>query len=341
MADLLAMLREGIRTPNPSASQTATPLSSAPTSDAERLSAELKRKDQLVAALTQRLEQAAEQLDRQNRMGESRGTARGTPGIPDDLLTAHQEVIADLRELAERWQASQADVALERIEQQLLELREIVAGNCSAAGSALPQHSGDSPSHTASHVAPQETSTLSRSSSSFRLGDESGHDYAPAVSGLKPGEPSQPEAASDETSIGLPSPVDFNSLQLADAITAICERDKCILRLREQIALATCSTECGNSPEEIRSRLAELEVIWQEKFRQHELSLSLERARLSREEAEMKQNQERLEKALRRRNAGKGEAIADGASGRDGVSRSRWMRFLGGGKGPDGDAAEA
>ena len=297
----------------------------------DRLAVELKRKEQLISALTERLEQAAEQLDRQNRSGEIRGTPRGLSGMPTDLVAEHQAVVSDLRQLAERWHAAQADVVLDRIEQQVLEIREMLSNNNDAGAAERPDHIAvGCASHLGGGPASKESSNSSRSSEPFRLEGVEPHDRdsAPIPTVEESGIATQ--TLLDAGSPDLPAPVNFETLQLPDAVAAICERDECILRLRERLALASNSIECHDSPEAIRNRLSELEVIWQEKFRQHELSLSLERARLARDEAEMKQKEERLDKertqACRTNGAGTDDASKEAAT------RSRWTRFLGTGR---------
>lgn len=300
--------------------QTGASVTVAP-GEAERLTIELKKKDQLIAALTERLEQAAELLDRQCRTGEARGAKRSAGGLPAELLADHQTVISDLKEIAHRWQEFQADIVLERIEQQIMELRELVAGNETTA------------EQNEAHRDRNSESASVRSSGSFRLEDSTEKNReAPGVQPTAAEPCDQQSVATAVLNMELPAPVVFDGLGLSDAIIAICERNQCILKLREKLALTTCSTECSNSPEAIQNRLTELEVIWQEKFRQHELSLSLERARLAREEIELKQKQERLAKELSRVNLAHGNGTADAAAAQENANRSRWMKFLGSGK---------
>jgi hypothetical protein len=314
---------------------------SAETAEADRTTIELKKKDQLIAALTERLEQAAEQLDRSNRSGDAFGPKRSSPTKLTDVLAEHQAVAADLREITESWREFQADVVLERIEQQVLELRDLVAERLSPStggGNQLQRSSGmfRLPDHDTSTGSDRAGNTghspsLSRSHESFRLGpagDQSGvTSSSPTTIATGENAPSAPDSTQP---IDLPTPVAFDTLSLDDAIAAICDRDQCILKLRERLALKTGSTENGEAPEAIQARLGELEEIWQEKFRQHEMSLSLERARLAREESELRQKQERLTKELDQYNLAKGGDAGDpSASAKENAKRSRWTRFLG------------
>lgn len=314
---------------------------SAEPADVDRPANELKRKDQLIAALTEQLEQAAEQLDRSNRSGEALGAKRSSPVKLTDVLAEHQAVAADLREITESWREFQADVVLERIEQQVLELRDLVAERLSPSESGsgqLQRSSGmfrlpdrDSNAGTDRAGTTGHSTSLSRSHESFRLGaaaDPSGEASSPSMT--IPTSENAPPAQDCNQPIDLPTPVAFDTLSLDDAIAAICDRDQCILELRERLALQTGSSENSNTPEAIQTRLGELDEIWQERFRQHELSLSLERARLAREDSELRQKQERLTKELGQYNLAKGGDAGDpSASAKENAKRSRWTRFLG------------
>ncbi|MBI5757830.1 MAG: hypothetical protein HZA46_04865 [Planctomycetales bacterium] len=322
------------------------------TADADRPANELKKKDQLIAALTERLEQAAEQLDRSNRSGEALGAKRSPPIKLTDVLAEHQAVAADLREITESWREFQTDVVLERIEQQVLELRDFVAEKLSPSEHGggqfrrpsetfrLNDHDTATGTDRAGTVG--DSASLPRSNESFRLGaagNQSGESSSSPTT-VPTGE-NPPSSAESHRPVDLPTPVAFDTLSLDDAIAAICDRDQCILELRERLALQIGSTENSSSPEAIQARLGELDEIWQEKFRQHEMSLSLERARLAREDSELRQKQERLTKELGQYNLAKGgDAGAPSASAKENAKRSRWTRFLGTSKtsGKSGDS---
>jgi hypothetical protein len=310
---------------------------SAETAEADRTAIELKKKDQLIAALTERLEQAAEQLDRSNRSGDAFGPKRSSPTKLTDVLAEHQAVAADLREITESWREFQADVVLERIEQQVLELRDLVAERLSHSEDDGGQHvrtSGmvrlddlDSVAGADRVGTTGDSASPSRSHEAFP-GDQSGRDSSSSTA--VPTGDNAVSTTDGDRPVDLPTPVAFDTLTLDDAIAAICDRDQCILELRERLALQTGATENSDAPEAIQARLAELDEIWQEKFRQHEMSLSLERARLAREDSELRQKQERLTKEVGQYNLAKGSDAGDpSASAKENAKRSRWTRFLG------------
>ncbi len=108
----------------------------------------------------------------------------------------------------------------------------------------------------------------------------------------------------------LPEPIDFENITLDDARAAIRERDVVLQQLRESLILLKASGQLpsdllslNNVPEPLRIRIAELEAQWQAKFRQVELEVSLERARLTREQAAVRQQQEALQKQFRKEGA--------------------------------------
>src|SRR5690606_15432552 len=88
------------------------------------LQTKLKEKETLVAALTGRLEQAAEQLDRLRRMGADRGN-RTVAGVPPELIEEQRELTAQLQVAVNEWQEANAAAALSRIEVQVAEIRDI------------------------------------------------------------------------------------------------------------------------------------------------------------------------------------------------------------------------
>jgi len=80
-----------------------------------RLEEQLCEKDELVAVLTERLEQAAEQLDRFRRTGSGRGV-RLASGLPTELVDSQKSLITKLEHAVAQWEDLQAAAALGRLE---------------------------------------------------------------------------------------------------------------------------------------------------------------------------------------------------------------------------------
>src|SRR6185369_14757427 len=108
------------------ATLSVVPADAAPSEgDVASLQRQLQEKEQLVAALTERLEQAAEQLDRVRRTGADRGARRGGGGgaLPLELIEDHRTAIDELKQAVTRWEEMQAGLTLGRLETQIAELR--------------------------------------------------------------------------------------------------------------------------------------------------------------------------------------------------------------------------
>src|SRR5258708_11396129 len=118
--------------------------------DTELIQNRLREKEQLVAALTERLEQAAEQLDRLRRTGVDKGRRPLGGGFPAEVIEDHKNTLEDLKRVIARWEDIQAGASLGRIETQITELRDLLAGSGHAglfpAAHATP--------HATPHAAP-------------------------------------------------------------------------------------------------------------------------------------------------------------------------------------------
>lgn len=322
--------------------------------DAETLRQQLQAKEQLVHALTERLEQAAEQLDRFRRTGADKGRRPVGGGMPAELVEQQRSTLDDLKRVIERWEDIQAGAALGRIETQIIELRSLVAGAVQSGGGivASPSSHHAPPAHPSPAASTDATAKPGSGSwweaqKAAMLGDAppppplestSAHDEPeessqPHERVATPGEFDMPEP---------PAPVDFESLTLEEAQKAIRDRDDVITRLRDPLILMQTSGQLPDglpslesAPEPLRAKLLEIEKQWQAKFRQAELDLSLERARLAREQSTVRQQQDQIQKELRRLGLG-GEKPGEPAKNRDDTSKHRWFRFMN--KASEGDS---
>ncbi|MBC7815966.1 MAG: hypothetical protein IAG10_03600, partial [Planctomycetaceae bacterium] len=91
----------------------------------------LKERDQIVQMLTQRLEQAADQLDRMQRTGGGRGGAVAA-GVPPELLENQQTMSGQMTQLLGQWEELQAAEMLTRIESRLNELHHLVSSGAAS-----------------------------------------------------------------------------------------------------------------------------------------------------------------------------------------------------------------
>lgn len=291
--------------------------------------AQLQDKEQLVAALTERLEQAAEQLDRVHRTGGDRRAHLG--GFPPELVEQQKSLVDELQHAVETWEAMQASLVLGRLEVQITELRDLVSERLTAApvagtmpvpaerlGSETPRRSqGDD-------AAPQGWEALKAS----LLGDA-----PPAEADAADG--TADDSAADEPLEleNAPPPLDPESANPDELRRAIDARDEFIAQLARNLRrlntrhrLPDDWSALANVPDELRERLMALERRLEESLRLAEVETSLERARLGREAIRLRLWEEQLQKEARRHTAAAGPPKE--ADDTDPKSR-RWLRMLG------------
>ncbi len=354
------------------------PLATAdPADDVDLIRDQLREKDQLVAALTERLEQAAEQLDRLRRTGADKGGRRpqGGAGLPPELVDDHKTTLEDLKRVITNWENIQAGASLGRIETQIAELRDLlvttshhrgpVASGASHASPARerPAETPAAPAKPAEPAAPRPTGRAGGNAwweaQKAALMGETAPAEAQAALAPKSAAESEQEQPSPTTAAGeafdlagltvpdLPEPVDFEQMTLDEARVAIRERDLLLDQLREPLLLWKTAGQLppglasvADVPAALKDCITQLEAQWQAKFRQAELDLSLERARLARENNAVKQQQDVMQKGPKAGGPpGKGGRGAEsGGADDDSNSRRRWFRFMGSPE--DGDANE-
>lgn len=326
----------------------------APNRTVDSLQKQLREKDQLLAALTQRLEQAAEQLDRLRRTGADKGhrPLAGGGSLPPELVQDQKQTLEELKKFVANWEQIQPGAALERIETQVNEIRGLMAG-----GVQLGATSGSSAVTVRDRPAAPATPTPASSEKSAGSGGSWWERQKAALlgEGPPPEEPAAPSesldaAPAESASTDSPAPafqlsdmvipdpppaVDFDTLTLDDAKQAIRARDQVIQQLREPLLLWQASGQFPQDfqsrdhlPPALRQRFEELESQWQAKFRQAELELSLERARLGREQAQVQQQQATLQKQIKQ-GGNRQREQSETVEGDDSSSRRRWFRFMG------------
>jgi hypothetical protein len=284
---------------------------------------QLQEKDQLVTALTERLEQAAEQLDRLQRVGADRDPSMGS--LPAELVEDQKELTEDLRRVVQQWEDMQAGATLGRLEIQLTELRDLVASGVRVAPPE-PAAQEDTPQAATPRPKPYEpgVSMSWEAHKAAMLAEEDGVPAAPVSIELPEVVHQIPEA---------PAAIDLEAAEADDLRNAVRERDRHIELLTEQLQqviavrpdpFVLCSL--ADLPEEQRLQLEQWQTQLQERHRQMEIDLSLERARLYRDERELHEREEVLRKQLRR-----AEQEAENAEGKDGETTSgrSWLGFLG------------
>jgi hypothetical protein len=285
---------------------------------------QLAQKDQLIHALTEQLEQAAEQLDRLQRAGADRHRSAGA-SLPGALVDEQRKTIKDLQRVVQQWEDLQAGLTLGRIEIQLSELRDLVAQGVFVHGS-----------HAAGPVIHEEPTPLDPEPE-----EDGASRWAMMKAQLLAGDtPEATEApTTDEASEPLAAPpatVDVESIGIEALREAVRVRDDYITyvvaRLRRVEALQPAAELARLDPTgaPFAARVHELEQRLQEHLRASEVEFSVERAKLARERSQMAQHHEQLERQLKRLGITSLHEIEQVIAPQANAQERRWARFLGG-----------
>lgn len=291
----------------------------------EELEALLTEKDQLVDALTVQLEDAAERIDRLQRSGNDRGS-KSVGGIPREFLEEQQQLSASLQTVVQQWEEAQPVATLGRIEMQLAELRDLVAGNVLAPGAAAqpPAEPAPMPASGSGFAWDAVKASLMGSKDEPSAGDPSAAQAAP-----------HEDESLDLTPVDAPTTIDSTTATAEELRAAVDQRDAYIVwllrRLRSMdLRLAQRdATSGGDAPPELARRLEELERVFQEQQRLAEVELSMERARLGREEMRLKHLEESLQKELTRLGISAGQDKPPEELSKESPKNRRWRRILG------------
>jgi len=315
----------------------------------EALEAQLAEREQLVAALTERLEQAAEQLDRLHRTGADRGVRSGIAGVPTELIAQQQKLVEDLQRAVEQWEAMQPGEFFGRLESQLGQIHEMVQQIDRSGGDQATTVGTDSAFRYGAHKSDGGASEHD----SHRSGSEPSHSILDFMKKSQQPEAAEepPASAAAETAAAAgpsvidialpplddpPQPVDpahATPDELGEACTA---RDVYITyllhRLRQIESLGHVPNSWAgleNLPDDQRARLDALEHRLQETCRVAEVELSLQRAKLARDELRVRMLDEQMQKDIKRAKVVSDSHSDDSSDSKGDQSGSRWKRMIG------------
>jgi hypothetical protein len=291
-------------------------------------------KDALIHALTEQLEQAAEQLDRLHRTGADRKRGLSAGGMPADLIEEQRQTVGELQRVVQQWDDMQAGLTLGRIEMQLTELREFVAHRLDGVAVGTPIERGSGIKVHEESVHPMgggsESAATPADTEWERLKSQLLSGGEPAPSDQPPG-PLEP----------LPEPpgaIDFEQVDRDELIAAVQQRDDFIAALTRRLRLHEVTqpiaelVALGPEAPAFIQRVTDLEQQLQEHLRVAEVELALERAKMARDHSRLHQQQELIDKQLKKL----GLLSADDADPSHSPLASnpdrRWMRFLGTGR---------
>lgn len=279
------------------------------TEEIQRLHGELDGKEQLVQAITARLEETVDQLDRLQRQGNSRGSGGGAPasGIKE-ILDSQQAVAQRVDESLQYWEGTAG-----YFEQILERLNEIARSSTGPAAG-----SGAAPASGGSSYERMKANLLAQSPSGSAPSTGGGHSSspAPAVSPVAaPGPSAAPAlppllmaaAASLEPNSPPPFPVNIDLASREELVEAVQTRDAYIASLVQEARRRDDAifhkiewSKLSNAPEDLRPQLVELSKRLREVVQREEHAQSMERARLAREQARIDVVKQQLEAQIRR-----------------------------------------
>lgn len=314
-------------------------------SGAADLESRLREKEQLVAVLTERLEQAAEQLDRNRRTGADRGM-RISGGMPPELIEQQKTLSEDLGKAVDLWGDMQVPATLGRIEIQITELRDLVS-------SRTTDFAAHAPGMMSSELTADPGSKSASVSNAETPDGESPGSWAALKAGLlEADDAANVTSESDETStteepaetideVGAPEVIDWDTAETDALREAVQERDDYIDYLLKKLRRATDHQRTlpdweslDNAPEELKTELQQLADRFEEGLRFAEVQSSLERARLGREQSRLDAQQVQIERTAKRMGINL-DGQSDDASkletsnSDESAQGSRWLRMLG------------
>jgi len=278
------------------------------------LKSELEGKNELVQALTLQLEQAAEQLDRLQRTGArvSHGSAGGS--LPAEFAQQQETVAQNVEYLVEQWDATQVAGSIGRVEMQLDELRDLVTQLASrpVQAVALSQEQAVAEPISELNAEASHADLLGSLQAAFLHSSE---EIPETILEETPEEISASNFPKAESSSGQgelpdqPELVDFDSATKDELRQAVISRDDYIKTIVDHLSAARKQfgiqspenwEELQGCPQELIEKVQQLEQQLENQLRLSEVSLSLERARLSREETQLSMAKIQIQKELRK-----------------------------------------
>ncbi len=311
----------------------------------QSLEIELENKNNLIQALTERLEQAAEQLDRLHRTGADRKVVSSSFGASVDR---HATLTADMQRFLEQWDAMQPAVLLGQLDSRLADIRDYLSDQFEQLKSQNAFYMGSTSQLSSLNAAVDQTldSLLANEQSAHHESSSEGNSVlweslkSQMLSVDEPtdafeegtgGSGVESLVETDFTEPEVPLPFNIEDCQQQEFETAINQRDAYIswlirrLRAREISGGPPNWAALEHAPAELVDELRSLQVRLEEHLRLAEVELSLERARCARDLAKVRQQQEVLRD---RPNSAQKDDPTPAVRNTKSAER-RWRRFLG------------
>lgn len=287
----------------------------------------VQEKDELLKILTERLEVAAEQLDRLRRQG---GPLEPLPHSSSPAVFDDPEVTEDFRQMLADWRDLQSRGWFGSLEERLDGIHDLVARLRSAPVESRAEEPRQAPASVAEIL------------SKYSVDVPAAADERPKSEG--PGD-QQEDFPSDTVParLELPEPPPAVDLEQADAEElreALRQREEYIARLSDYLLAFDAadhieieSPQIGALTADQREAMEAWEAKVRKELRQTQIQLWIERAQLSREQMQIQQMQHQLETETRRLGLAKQKGLAgdpnDPASGADGQKSKSWLGLFG------------
>lgn len=301
----------------------------------QQLETRLADREQLVSILTERLEQAADELDRIKRSGGVLSGSGANAGDTASLIAGHQEVAEKLDRFVDAWEERYEGPALRRLEAGIEELRERLEqatshGHSSPDSSAVSRLFLNDEASRRSGIINQSTIESSDHAETEALEEE------PAAARKTLDAPFRlvlisSDDVPDDLDVPLPQPIDEGNAEPSELRKAVTTRDAYIRWLCHQIRNVTGRLEgwlgevqAGADDATLHKRIDEIEKVIHDQLRIAEIDVSIERARLSRDQARLNEQAEQL--ARERDQLAK--AINPGINDEDSPMLRRWKKFI-------------
>lgn len=272
--------------------------------------------------------------------------------MPPELLEQQKNLMDGLQQAVTSWEEMQCSESLGRIEAKLTELREMVADRLANVRAIDPAALSGGSSAAAAPPPPKGGGATDAGSSwaamKASLMGEPPPDEKPAQSSA----PQQVAAQAAPLDLGqeediplgeAPQPIDLDQASIEELRKAVDIRDVYIVAMARKLRVVGSRRvimpnweALNNAPDDLRAGIEELDKRLQESLRIAEVELSLERARLGREEMRLRILEEQLQKESKRR----GGPLASEELGKklksaedpEQAKSQRWLRMLGMGK---------
>ena len=299
----------------------------------------LAERNQLVEILTERLEKAADQIDRLQRSGGAL-KSDAPAGLPPEFVNEHRDLAQRLETFHSAWEERYEGPSLRRIEASLADLAE----RFDELRSSSPQ---ESLSQTKSAPKSGVTSFLDQfkedekaenaevqTSSQSKTHGHSHHSDRPSTSGpnrieivlLTPEDEHLPE------NVPLPAAIDVDEATHGDLHDAVLQRDRYLNWLCQKVRTLASRLESWLRHFENEQKgtpsgeqFLELRQLIHSQLQVLEVELSIERAKLFREESRLEQEQERLTRERELFDKDRGNTSG---SENDTALMKRWKRFI-------------